>query len=204
MTRKKILIIALVLVAIIAVFVFRTGGNKNVTDNLGTVPTENNLGKDFISALVGVENVTLDVSLLKSPIFKSLVPSGAYVDPNPTKGKTDPFAPISSTPEESTNDLVSPRDVSFGEESPLSSVFIRVSNITKSTASMAVVGIPQGKVVSLALVAKDGSSVFVSLTYKNNEYSGVATSLKSNTSYTAYIQSPEAYSGLQADFTTTK
>lgn len=181
----------------------RTGSNENVTNNLGVSESDGNLGKEFISALMGVENVTLDVGLFKSPIFQSFIPSGAYVDPKPEKGRPDPFADATQIKVDTNlNNINSPRDVSFGGQDLIGSVFIRVSNITKTTSTISITGISQDQVVSLILITKDGSIIPVDLTYKNNEYSGVATSLKSLTTYTARIQSPDIYSGLQAEFTT--
>lgn len=198
MTKKKILIIILIIVSIIAVFVFTKGDDKTIVDNMGVVVNDNTLTKDFMPAIAGVRNVSLDTSLLKSPIFQSLVSSNAYVDSNPEKGRSDPFSKL-DTNTKNDNVVTQPsRLVNLGMES----VFIRVSNITKTTATISVSGIPENQIVSLVLLAKDGTLIPVELNYKDNEYSGIATSLKGLTNYVARIQSPEIYAGLQADFTT--
>jgi hypothetical protein len=189
----------LILVSIIAIFVFRTGGNTEPTNNMGVVSGGSDLSQDFMPAIVGVKNVSLDTTLLKSPIFQSLVSSNAYVDSSPEKGRPDPFSKIEkNTPKNMPINTQAAREVNLGAES----VFVKISNITKTTATVSVSGIAENQVVSLVLLAKDGTLIPVDLSYKDGEYSGVATSLKSLTNYVARIQSPEIYSGLQADFTT--
>lgn len=206
MSKKKIYIILIIVAIGIALFAFKSGGNKEAALE-ETASTSSSLSNDFISALLGVEKITLDTSLLNSASFKSLTPSGAFVDTNPTKGKTDPFSDISSPATENQNSgaLTSDRVVGSNQNSPSSDVVIKVSRITSTTATISISGIPTGQKVSAILLGSNDSILpLTSISYKTDtmEYSGVATGLISKIKYTVRIQSPESYSGLQAEFET--
>lgn len=209
MSKKKIIIILVIVALGAGLFLFKIGGNKNNTDTEMVNTGDSGLANDFIKALMGVENVALDTSLLKSPVFQSLVASGAYVDPNPNRGKTDPFSVISGTevlpPDGPEN---SPRvigGVQSGEVIPISYPEIKVSKITTTTAYISVIGIPKNNKVSVSVSGSNNVTIpELNLAYKNetSEYAAVITGLSTKTKYSASLQAPNSYAGLQADFTT--
>lgn len=206
MSKKKIYIVLIIVAAGIALFTFKSGGNKEAALQ-DVVSLDASLSNDFVSALLGVEKITLDTGILNSPAFKSLTPSGAFVDPNPAKGKLDPFSEINSTTKETSNsgEISSNRVVGSNQNSPISEVMIKVSRITKTTAAISISGIPDSQKVSAILLGSNDSILpLSSFSYKSDtkEYSIVATGLISKIKYTIRIQSPESYSGLQAEFET--
>ncbi len=211
MSKKKIIIILVVLALGVGLFIFKSGGGKDLVSSEAVVVQDNSLANDFIKALMGVENVSLDTSLLNSSVFKSLVPSGAYVDPNPNKGKTDPFSEISGTqvvvndgPENSPRNFGGLQEINATNVSP-AGVQIKTSKITSTTATVSITGLPKGNKVTVALSGANNVSIpSVSLTYKeaSSEYSAVVTGLVSKIKYTASLETPINYAGLQADFQT--
>ncbi len=209
MSKKKIIIILIILALGVGLFVFKGSGNKDIIVDEMVATEDNGLANDFIKGLMGVENVSLDTSLLNSSLFKSLVPSGAYIDPNPNRGKTDPFSEISGTtvilnegPETSPRDFGGLQSI---DNSIKNEVKITASKITATTAYISVTGIPKGEKITVNLTGSNNVTIpAINLTYKDAEsvYASGATGLTSKIKYSAIVESPIKYAGLQADFTT--
>jgi len=212
MTKKKLLIIGLAISLIIGIFTIKTGGKKNKIDDNPAINTENTtgeLGKDFMSALFGVQNVTLDSSLIRSAVFKSLVPSGAFVDVNPNKGKDDPFSPVSGNLQNNILDnglgqSLRNFDVGQTENTVINSAEIKITKITATTASISILGIPSGVVPVVGVTSTTSSVSFADFTYKpaSGEYNALITGLKKGTSYSINIISPAGYLAEPAVFET--
>ena len=143
MTRKKILIIVLVVLGIILLFTLKTKDKKPKTDTVldsgATVNTV--LNNDFVNDLLGVQSINLDTGLLTSPVFKSLVSSGATIDENPPKGRANPFSPTDDSLVFINQDIPfienSPRNLNLGKtEKLLSPVKINVAKVTSLSASI--------------------------------------------------------------------
>lgn len=211
MSKKNLIIISCVILAIVLLFVLRTGGNKNIPpDATITAGASNTLGNEFITALLGVENITLDISLLNSPTFQSLRSSGAFVDSNPPKGKMDPFSANSgaeNSNQQSVSQDQSSRAVNLGAGGTIqlpSDAGISISKITSSTAVVSLKGLPQGLVLNASVTSGSGNLFFISdFSYKDTgEYSTVLTDLEPKQNHVIQIESPTLYSSLSAVFDT--
>ncbi len=210
MSKKKLLIILGIVVVAILLFALRTGGNKDKSPDSDAKNSDNTLANDFIIALLGVEKVTLDTSLLRSPIFESLIPSGAVIDQNPIRGKRDPFAKQTSNTNlvEVVNPVESSRTVLLGGGETVKlpdTATMKSSKITTNTALITVGGLPSSLALSASIVAGDGSAQFSSnFVYKSgsNEYTLVLSKLTSKTHYVVSVESPDVYSALKVEFDT--
>lgn len=217
MTKKKILIIILVVLAIIFLFVLKKKGTKHVAVDPVNDPNISNLQNEFITALLSVQSISLDTDFLKSPMFKSLIASGASVNLNPPKGRSDPFSrtdnniveePLNETIPTDTPSRV--LDLGVKTETPtnndlLSAVKINVSKITSSTATIGIIGIPNNTPVSIKIESPNSKTIELDVfTYKlfNQEYSIVATDLTSKIKYTVSITKPDIFKDIKAEFTT--
>lgn len=210
MTKKTLIIIGALVVVGAGLFLFRSGGGGEdpdafLTDTNGGLPIEDGgVTSEFINDLLEVNNVSFDTSIINSPVFKSLVPSGAFVDPNPPRGKQDPFSLNSSTPDEYFEDinpiLINPDQSNFRVDSAMN-----ITKITSTTAVIEVSGINSTKKVEVSLssggiVTK--SSVPLIFNTETANFTAVLTGLKTATKYTATLTSPPESISLKAEFTT--
>lgn len=214
MSKKTLLIIGVILAAVILLFVLRTGGGKDpASDGIAVDTPGSVLGNDFVIALLGVQKVSLDTSVLGSPVFQSLAPSGAVVDTNPLRGKNDPFSPdggnATGNDSAAASSAQSPRAVLLGGGETVSllppDARIVASKITTTTATITVSGLPANVALSVSLVGSGGGAIFVSnFSYKAaaGEYSAVATGLSSKQRYVMQVINPEIYASLQGEFDT--
>lgn len=202
MTKKKLLVIGLIISAIIGIFSIKTGGKKNTVDDTAVTDSGENqgdLGKNFISALFGFQNVNLDSSLTKSAVFKSLTPSGAFVDANPTKGRDDPFATLNQGFINNTDDGFGQSlrnfDLGQNEANAINSAEIKITKIASNNISISIAGMPAGTVPVVNLTSKLGAVSFADFTYKTatGEYSANITGLIPKNSYSITIISPAGY-----------
>ncbi len=211
MTKKKLLILLLILLASIALFVFKT--KKKSIDAGGTVPSgaaASSLNNEFITALMGVKSISLDTGLLSSPVFKSLVSSGAIVDVNAAKGKNDPFSTNSASnnfipPEEVINPKINEFMNRGGNDKLLNGVKINFSKVTSSTVAIAITGLPSDSVPSVSIVRNDGVTIIVDdFVYKslNEEYTTIATGLTPKTDYTIKLLKPETFNNIEVKLQT--
>ncbi len=212
MSKKKLLIIGVIVVLLGVLFLVKTKGTKPDDSGalaLGTTSVDN----DFVSALLGVQNVILDTDILSSAVFKSLRSSGAQVNSNPLRGRIDPFAAVQTTTTEVAAEepvlTENPRLDNFTTEDSttnlLKGVKIAVSKITSTTAVVSVTGLPESTNVSLNLSKVNGTPVLVEgFTYKSalQEYTTVVTGLSAKTSYTFAIANPELFSSISTSFQT--
>lgn len=215
MSRQKILIIILIVCVVIFLFVFKGGSkktNKQDPANLSTANTAiNSLNNDFISALLGVQGITLDTGLLSSPVFKSLKPSGAFVSATPVKGKNDPFSSGLNNPiiiEPSTEET-NPRVENFGNtgnnDNLLAGVKVSFSKITSTTTVVSILGLPNDISLSISLKDPNGKTTIVDgFSYKSltEEYTSTVTGLSTKTKYTVNILKPEIFSSVESNFQT--
>ncbi len=208
MSKKVVFIVIGIIVIGIILFSVKSKGNVPAGDDGIVATTESNLGNDFIKALLGVNTISLDISLFNSPVFNSLNSSGAYVNPMPEKGRIDPFSKIGNTANiisnSGENASSSSRDISLGVNQ-IGNAEIIVSKITTTTASIAIRGLSQGDKVSAILLGSNDSLITLpSFTYKSDtgDFTSVATGLTSKITYTVRIQTPLSSAGLQAEFTT--
>lgn len=212
MSKKKLLIV-LVIVALLGVlFLVKTKGTKPADEGVSTSGAAF-VNNDFVAALLGVQNVILDTDVLSSSVFKSLQSSGASVDSNPPRGRTDPFASTKTiaTPVVTEQPVLTenPRLNNFTTEDStanlLKGVKINVSKITSTTAVVSVTGLPEDTAVSLNLSKGVGTPVLIEgFTYKSalQEHTTVVTGLSGKTGYTFTIASPELFSSISAAFQT--
>ncbi len=205
---KKILIITIIIVVIGVILFSVKTKDKSSDAGDGTIPStaSSSVGNDFIRALLGVNSISLDVSLLNSPAFNSLDASGAYVDPSPEKGRTDPFYGIGkeSVNSPATQTTESSRVSGLGVNN-VGNAEIIISKITSTTAAISIRGINENEKVSVVLLgSNDSLTSATNFSYKKDtgEYSAIVTGLIPKITYTVRIQSPESFVGLQADFTT--
>lgn len=205
----------MILLAIVFLFVLKTKGTKKPVINTAN-DTQNisNLQNEFVSALLNVQNITLDTGFLSSPVFKSLVASGANVNLNPPKGRADPFSKTGNESQILVEEIVDQtpiRTLDFGIKTPpandnlLSPVKINISKITSSTASIAITGIPKDTIITIQLDSGNNKPIDLDVfTYKlfNQEYSVIATNLTPKTKYIVTITNPGIFKNIQAEFTT--
>ncbi len=212
MTKKKLLIILLILLILISLFVFKTK-KKTVDTGSGVVPSgaaASSLNNEFITALMGVKSISLDTGLLSSPVFKSLVPSGAIVDVNAAKGKNDPFSANSSSDNFVVQEeIINPKINEFmnrgGNDKLLNGVKINFSKVTSSTVALSITGLPSDAVPSVNIIRSDGVTIVVDdFVYKslNEEYTTIATGLTPKNDYTVKLLKPEAFNSLEVKFQT--
>lgn len=205
----------MILLVIILLFVFKSKGTKKpVVNTIANTQDISNLQNEFVSALLSVQNITLDTGFLSSPMFKSLVASGANVNLNPPKGRIDPFSKTGNEPQilvEEVVDQTPTRIMDFGIKTPptnndlLSPVKINISKITSSTAAITITGIPKDTIISIKLDSGNNKPIDLDVfTYKlfNQEYSVIATNLVSKTKYIVTITNPDIFKNIQAEFTT--
>ena len=212
MSRQKILIIVLIISVAIFLFTFK-GKTKKTPDTAVTAESNSTIGalnNDFVSALLGVQSITLDTGLLSSPVFKSLKPSGAVVSASPLKGKNDPFSYNGTAPVvEDQIQITNPRVDNFvntgSNDSLLSGVKINFSKTTSSTTVVSITGLPAGTSLSVSFKDPSGKSIIIEgFTYKNltEEYTSIVTGLNSKTNYTVNIVKPEVFNSIQANIQT--
>lgn len=208
MSKKVLFIVALIILVGVVLFAVKDKSQApEGTDGMAVSTSESVLGNDFVKALLGVNTISLDTALFNSPVFNSLNASGAYVDPLPEKGRTDPFFTINKNSSVSTSEnnmTSSGREINLGQ-SDVANAEIIVSKITSTTASIAIRGLKEGDKVSAILLGSNDSLITLpNFTYKSDtaEFTSVATGLVSKIKYTVRIQSPDSSAGLQADFTT--
>ena len=105
---KNILIFGGVAVALILVYVFfiRTpegsapsaitvsDSSNGTLDSSDTNDQNSLLASNFLSLLLNVKNIKLNVSILSDRTFESLHDSSIILEPDGTEGRPNPFAPI--------------------------------------------------------------------------------------------------------------
>lgn len=65
-------------------------------NEVGTAESESLIGRDFLTLLLSVKNITLDDSVLTDPAFATLSDSSILLIPDGNEGRPNPFAPLGS------------------------------------------------------------------------------------------------------------
>lgn len=102
--NTKILLAILVILVVVYFAVIKK--NKPEQSNLvsstpvvattGSTPINVPLAQDFLTELLNVKNINLDLSIFSDPAFSSLRDSSIVLVQDGTEGRPNPFAPIGS------------------------------------------------------------------------------------------------------------
>lgn len=101
---KNIILFALIALLAVASYLFFTrdkGEEANLTSTLGESPsgvtlpsTDSSMNQDFLSVLLSVKSIRLDVSIFSDPVFLGLRDSSILLVPTLDEGRPNPFAPL--------------------------------------------------------------------------------------------------------------